>query len=83
MRATYQRELAGPPTAAQTAAAAQSLAYWRSNSLGYEQRVADGFYEVHGEFPEAGPPGEFPRLAALLEVRRPAGMGVLGAQGWQ
>ena len=28
----------------------------------------DGFYEVHGDFPEVCGPSEFPRLAALLRV---------------
>lgn len=34
----------------------------------YDDRIVDGFYEVHGEFPEACPPAEFPQLSALMQV---------------
>ena len=34
----------------------------------YQDHVLDGFYEVHGDFPEVCGHSEFPRLAALLRV---------------
>jgi len=68
MRERYLAELAGAGTAALLAAESQSLRYWRANSLGYADRVMDGFYEVHGAFPEVGPPTDFPHLAALMQV---------------
>lgn len=68
LRQTYLQELTGPTTRELLAAEAQSVRYWRSNALGYSERVVDGFYEVHGEFAEVCPPGRFPHLAALMQV---------------
>jgi hypothetical protein len=68
MRERYLRELAGPPTPARLAAEAQARRYWHAGSLGYADRVADGFYEVHGAFPEVCAPDELPPLAALIQV---------------
>jgi hypothetical protein len=68
MRRKLLEELAGPASAAQLAAEAQSLSYWQSDALGYTDLVLDGFYEVHGDFPEVCGHSEFPRLAELLRV---------------
>lgn len=32
-------------------------------------RFCAGFYEVHGAFPEASPPTEFPHLSSLIQAR--------------
>jgi hypothetical protein len=68
LRHSYLRQLTGPTTPEVLAAEAQSVRYWRSAALGYRERLVDGFYEVHGEFPEVCPPTQFPHLAALMHV---------------
>ncbi|KAL4448958.1 hypothetical protein ABPG77_007675 [Micractinium sp. CCAP 211/92] len=68
MRSRYLAELSGPAAAALLAAEAQSLRYWRTGCLNYADRVADGFFEVNGTFPEVCPASEFPHLAALMQV---------------
>lgn len=42
MRTKLLADLRGPLSVQQLAAEAQSLRYWRSNALGYEERVVDG-----------------------------------------
>ena len=38
--------------------------------LRYRDRILDGFYEVHGDFPEVCGHAEFPHLAPLVKARR-------------
>eukprot|EP00887_Chlorella_sp_A99_P000196 scaffold13.g196.t1 len=42
--------------------------FWLKARLGFADRIVDGFYDVHGEFPEAGPPSAFPPLAGLQAI---------------
>ncbi|KAG2433495.1 hypothetical protein HYH02_012613 [Chlamydomonas schloesseri] len=57
-----------------SAAEALSQKFWREGSLGYGEVVADGFYDIFGDFPEVCEgPNQFPALADLRKVRTGSG----------
>lgn len=50
-------------------AEALSYKYWSTGSLGYTDLVIDGFYCLHGDFPEVSDKDKFPKLEDLKGVR--------------
>ncbi|GIL86941.1 hypothetical protein Vretimale_15526 [Volvox reticuliferus] len=57
-----------------SAGEALSKKLWQDGSLGYDDVITDGFYEVYGDFPEVCEgPHEFPSLENLRKVRTGSG----------
>ncbi|GFR40685.1 hypothetical protein Agub_g1276 [Astrephomene gubernaculifera] len=51
-----------------------SRKFWQEESLGYGEVITDGFYDIHGDYPEVCEGAdEFPSLADLRKVRTSEG----------